>query len=309
VLAVGSLFTGCMGLDLGLEATGRFRVAWACESDAACRRIIARHRPDLVVHDDVRTLDFVDPVDGLVGGFPCQDLSYAGLGGGLEGDRSGLWLSMAAAVRLLRPRFVLVENVPGLATRGLGRVLYDLAACGYVGRWLRLRACDVGAPHIRERVFVFARDAAATDAGRERLDGPGRADEGSAAGPELGPDGRREPARPLSPSPDTGGARLEGSGVGRPAGGARLDERGALDWGEYAPAVERWEAELGRSAPRPVDDRGRLEPRFVEWMLGFPDAWTAGESRTARLRMLGNAVQVQVGELAGRMLLELEAAA
>ena len=75
------------------------------------------------------------------------------------------------------------------------------------------------------------------------------------------------------------------------------------EWGIYAPAIVRWEGELGRSAPRPTDDRGRLSPNFVEWMLGFPDGWTEEETRTQRLRMLGNAVQVQCGEVIGGMIL------
>ena len=87
---VGSLFTGCMGLDLGLEAAG-WRTAWACENDEACRRVIARQRPELEVIADVHDVDVGLPeVDLLAGGFPCQDLSYAGRGAGLDGDRSGL---------------------------------------------------------------------------------------------------------------------------------------------------------------------------------------------------------------------------
>jgi hypothetical protein len=91
-------------------------------------------------------------------------------------------------------------------------------------------------------------------------------------------------------SGDRGGEAAEGvQGLGRGTG---------IDWGVYAGAVERWE-ELTRVAPRPTDDRGRLSPWFVEWMLGFPDGWTDGASRTQRLKMLGNAVQVQAGELVG----------
>jgi len=270
---VGSLFSGCGGLDLGLEAAG-FEIAWAAEIDPACRRVLARRRPGLDVLEDVRHVDdWLPEVDVLAGGFPCQDLSYAGRGDGLDGSRSSLWFAFADCVRLLRPRFVLVENVPGLATRGLGRVLYDLADSGYVGRWLRLRAADIGAPHLRERIFIFA---SAADAGRERLDWPGGRDEGGPAGTEREPDRRR---------------------------GASGSRSSATDWGIYAAAGERWERILGRPAPRPVDDRGRLTPGFVEWMLGFPDGWTEGESRTTRLRMLGNSVQVQCGELAGRILL------
>ena len=349
MLSVGSLFTGCMGLDLGLESTGEFRVAWTCENDTACRRIIAERRPELPLYADVRDLLAIDPepVDVLAGGFPCQDLSQAGRRQGLEGDRSGLWHAMGDAVRVFRPRLVLVENVAGLAHRGQGRVLYDLAESGYVGRWLRLRSSDVGAPHLRERLFIFAvSDAddagrrehggpvaasteyaaaehgrrAAPDAGGERLDRPGGADpEGATAALGLG-NGRARAARPRTPTPDADGGRRESGRVEEPVGlvGAyrrefdgrgpvrEFDDGAAVEWGEYEPAVRRWERELGRRAPRPADDMGRLEPEFVEWMLGFPHEWTVGERRSSRLRMLGNSVQVQVGAVAGRLLLDLE---
>ena len=87
-------------------------------------------------------------------------------------------------------------------------------------------------------------------------------------------------------------------------GEAEQGAREGPDWGLYEPAIRRWEYIFGRPAPDPTDDRERLMPEFVEWMLGFPADWTAGESRTARLRMLGNAVQVQCGEEVGRILME-----
>ncbi len=306
MLSVGSLFTGCGGLDLGLEQTGLYRIAWACENDPACRRVLAHHYPEIPVHDDVRTLYGYGPVDVLVGGFPCQDLSHAGKGAGLDGDRSGLWFAYADAIRLLRPRLVLVENVPGLATRGLGRVLYDLAKAGYVGSWLRLRASDVGAPHGRERIFILARLAA--DAARERLDWAGNGGQGRRREPadgdrEAAADAGVEPGQPRhggraasSPDPRRGAPQRDRYGLDGPA---EPGQAVTTAWGVYEPAIRRWEHTLGRAAPRPTDDRGRLMPGFVEWMLGFPDGWTEGESRTQRLRMLGNAVQVQCGTMIG----------
>lgn len=304
MLTVGSLFTGCYGLDLGLEATGAFRVLWACESDPPCRRVLERRLPELVVYDNVVGLDWIDPPDVLVGGFPCQDVSQSGRKRGLSGDRSGLWAEYADCIRLLRPRLVLVENVPGLAIRGLDRVLADLAACGYVGRWLRLRASDVGAPHGRERLFVFARRDASVAGPARRGRAHARRDGQAAPDAELV--ARTAPGslegRPLETG-EPGLPGQEGATVARAPRGARVE------WGVYERAVRRWERRIGRPAPGPTDARGNLEPAFVEWMLGFPHEWTAGETRRERLRMLGNAVQVQVAELAGRMLLELEAAA
>jgi C-5 cytosine-specific DNA methylase len=118
---VGSLFTGCAGLDLGLELAGH-EIVWACESDRWCRQILNERRPGLEIYPDVRELDDGIPsVDILAGGFPCTDLSHAGKGAGLAGERSGLWFAFADTIRTLRPRHVIIENVPGLATKVGGR--------------------------------------------------------------------------------------------------------------------------------------------------------------------------------------------
>jgi DNA (cytosine-5)-methyltransferase 1 len=95
-------------------------------------------------------------VDVLAGGFPCQDLSYAGKGAGIDGERSGLWGEYARLIRELRPRYVVVENVTALLARGMGRVLGDLAACGYDAEWDCIPAAAVGAPHRRDRVWIVA---------------------------------------------------------------------------------------------------------------------------------------------------------
>ena len=160
-----SLFSGIGGLDLGLERAGITTVGQV-EIDPWCRRVLAKHWPDVPRHDDVRTavdwwLEQQRPHVHLVhGGFPCQDVSDAGDLAGIEGEQSGLWTDFAAVVRALRPRWVLVENVPGLLTRGMGRVLGDLAACGYDAEWDCLPAAAVGAPHLRAREWLLAYPAA-----------------------------------------------------------------------------------------------------------------------------------------------------
>ena len=115
--------------------------------------------PPFPVWDDVRTFDgkpWRGIVDVVAGGFPCQDISVAGKGAGIDGERSGMWGHMARIVGEVRPRFVFVENSPALVTRGIGRVLGDLAALGYDCRWTVLGAADVGAPHLRERMWILA---------------------------------------------------------------------------------------------------------------------------------------------------------
>lgn len=156
-MRVGSLFAGIGGFDLGLERAG-FTTAWFCEQDEFCQQVLAKHWPDVPCYPDICELkgEDVEPVEILAGGFPCQDLSYAGRGAGIEGERSGLWSEYARLVGELRPRYVLVENVPALLTRGLGRVLGDLAALGYDAEWDCIPAAAFGAPHRRDRIWLVA---------------------------------------------------------------------------------------------------------------------------------------------------------
>src|SRR5437868_5460774 len=114
---VGSLFSGIGGFELGFERAG-MRVSWQVEQDAYCRAVLARHFPDAARFEDVREVGAqnLDPVDLICGGFPCQDLSSAGRGAGIDGARSGLWSEFARIVCELRPRYVVVENVPALLT-------------------------------------------------------------------------------------------------------------------------------------------------------------------------------------------------
>lgn len=169
-LRVLDLFSGIGGFSLGLERTGGFETAAFCEIEEFPRRVLAKHWPDVPCYDDVRTLtaerlaaDGI-AVDVITGGFPCQDISSAGLQAGMEfGTRSGLWSEIARLAGELRPRFILVENVANLL-RGpsdrpgqwFGRVLGDLAALGYDAEWENIPAAALGAPHRRERIWIVA---------------------------------------------------------------------------------------------------------------------------------------------------------
>lgn len=159
-LNVLSLFSGIGGLDLGLQRAG-MTIAGHVESDPYCRQILERHWPEVPQHDDVRTaLEWwaSQPrprVDVVAGGFPCQPVSWAGKGLGREDER-WLWPAFADVVRVLRPRYVLVENVTALANRGLADVLGSLAGLGFDAVWNRVAAASVGAPHRRWRLFVIA---------------------------------------------------------------------------------------------------------------------------------------------------------
>lgn len=156
-LTFGSLFSGVGGFDLGLERAG-MRCVWQCEIDPFCERVLAKHWPDVLRVRDIRrvTSASVPAVDVLCGGFPCQDISLAGKGAGITGARSGLWSEYARLIGELRPRYVLVENVAAFLARGMGVVLGDLSALGYDAEWGVIRASDVGAPHLRARLWIVA---------------------------------------------------------------------------------------------------------------------------------------------------------
>lgn len=143
---------GGIGLAVGGE------LAWYAEIDGAASRVMAAHHPGISNLGDITAVDWRDaePVEVLAAGYPCTDLSNAGKRTGIEGPNSGIWRNVADAVRVLRPRLVLLENVAAHLARGFGRVLGDLAEIGYDAWWTCLRASDVGAPHRRDRVFVVA---------------------------------------------------------------------------------------------------------------------------------------------------------
>lgn len=158
-----SLFSGIEGLGLGLERAG-MKVVGQVEKDPFCRKVLERNYPEVPRHDDVRTCvewwrsAVRPPVDLIAGGFPCQPFSSLGLNLGIGDERWG-WPWMRDVVDALRPRFVLVENVDELLRRhaeAFRIVLGDLSNLGFDAEWSVVSACSVGAPHVRDRVFVLA---------------------------------------------------------------------------------------------------------------------------------------------------------
>lgn len=151
----GSLCSGIGGLDRGLELAGLDPV-WQCEVDPYRRRVLAAHWPGIPCYPDLRELpNDVPPVDLIAAGYPCQPFSYSGKRGG-EDDPRHLWPAVRSAIRRIRPRYVLIENVPGHLTLGFDSVLSDLASLGFDAEWSLLSACSLGAPHSRERLFCLA---------------------------------------------------------------------------------------------------------------------------------------------------------
>jgi DNA (cytosine-5)-methyltransferase 1 len=160
-LNVLDLFSGIGGFSLGLERAGMRTVAF-CEIDPERQETLAEKWPGVPCYSDIRTLsaDRLNAdgiaVDVICGGFPCQDISVAGRGAGIEGERSGLWTEYARLIGDIRPSFVIVENVAKLLSDGMGRVLGDLAALRYDADWEGLPAYTVGSPQERDRIWIVA---------------------------------------------------------------------------------------------------------------------------------------------------------
>ncbi len=159
MMTIGSLFSGVGGFDKGFEDTGQFKVIWNCEIEAYPSAVLEKHWSGIPNLGDVTKVNWesVQRPDILLGSPPCQDISNAGKKAGISGSRSILWKEYAKAIRILRPRYAVVENVSALAIRGLDVILADIAQIGgYEVKWFDLRASDVGAPHRRERIFIIA---------------------------------------------------------------------------------------------------------------------------------------------------------
>lgn len=365
-LRVGSLFSGYDGLGVAFDLLGvDVERSWFAESDRWAGRVLDVRWPGVPNLGDVTRVDWaaVPGVDVLTGGFPCQDVSVAGPRRGLHADtRSGLWSHMCEAVDVLRPRLVVIENVPGLrsaaassggvercgwcvddggavAVRALGAVVGSLAGVGYDARWGTVGAADVGAPHRRRRVFIVgyphgesrfewgfaagdetARRGAWADVSRSvgtspvgvLLPTPTVVDMGEGKSPEAW-DAWREAmmvrhrngqghGRSLFQEVSSGGlvpspmARdYRGAGIDRGPGSKDDDHvqhvarRPGFEE-RFGPALHRWAGVLGREWPAPTVD-GRINHRFVEWMMGLPAGHvTDVVSWRQSIKMLGNGV-------------------
>lgn len=180
-LKVLDLFSGIGGFSLGLERTGGFETVAFCEIEEFPRKVLAKHWPEVPQYEDVRQLtgDILKrdgiSVDVITGGFPCQDISVAGKQAGInENTRSGLWSEIVRLIGDIRPKYVILENVSNLLNgpseqpgQWFGRVLSDLAKCGYDAEWENIPASTLGASHRRERVWIVAHPCCE---GRERCE-------------------------------------------------------------------------------------------------------------------------------------------
>ncbi len=287
-LSVFDIFSGIGGFSLGLEKAGMQTVAF-CEINPFCQKILKKHWSSVPVFSDVSALtaeDFTSlpKIDVIAGGFPCQDISCAGKQIGISGKRSGLWKEFRRLIHAIKPSYAIIENVANLRGNGLVTVLQDLWEIGYNAEWHCIPASAFGAPHRRDRIWIIAYP---TCIGKIRLS-----------------IGKKE--RLSSPRDDCKNAanadcqRLQRYG--------RIEEistickqeqislyyrtRGAEQWGKEPKYI-----------PRLKDDR--LNPDWVEWLMGFPSSWTEDGSRRQRLMALGNAVVPLIPEFLGAAIMNL----
>jgi DNA (cytosine-5)-methyltransferase 1 len=275
-----ALFAGAGGGILGGHLLG-WQTVCAVELDAYAATVLAQRQNDgclpiFPIWSDVTTFDgtaWRGLVDVVSGGFPCQDISSAGTGKGITGERSGLWKEFARIIREVRPRFVLVENSPVLTSRGLDVVLGDLAADGDDAEWMVLSAADVGAPHLRERIWILANDNGSWKSEPEGVSelGRGRIGNGSEA------------------LADTQGIGWEWGRKARHGGG--IDLRTAVKtWPTLPASASKGSSPavlIRKNGKSRANDRvdhavmasngGQLNPTWVEWLMGWPLGWTGLE--------------------------------
>ena len=315
-MKVGSLFSGYGGLDIAVGGD----LAWYSEIESAACKVMEAHHPGVLNIGDVTRVDWseVEPVDVLTGGYPCQPFSQAGQRKGTEDERH-LWPYVRDAISVLEPGLAVLENVAGHLSLGLGTVLGELSEVGYDARWGVVRAADAGAPHRRARVFIVAYPACSewreqksqylqthvSRSGmeikhRERVSVSADSDgfthgqftgRGQASGTEF----------------QTVRSGVAGCDVESCASVGVSENENGIAFGPYQQAVRRWERILGRAAPVPivtVKDRDKLNPVFVEWMMGLPEGWVTGHglSLSEELKMLGNGVVPQQARLALELL-------
>jgi DNA (cytosine-5)-methyltransferase 1 len=270
-LKVLDLFSGIGGFSIGLERAGMQTVAF-CEVDKKAQKVLRKHWPDVPVFDDVTTLkgEQIGTVDVICGGFPCQDISFAGKGAGLEGARSGLWWEFHRLIKEIKPSWVIAENVSALRSRGLDTVLRSLAEIGYDAEWHCIPASAVGAPHKRDRVWIVAYP---NDAGNRTfkygIDQDGQTfEQGRDVQPFSGVSGCGE----VMGNADIVGAQVQ-------------TERRHSSQQVLRGTSEAWRVAIG--------DFWSVEPNVGRVANGV-------SGRMDRLKQLGNAVVPQIPELIGR---------
>jgi DNA (cytosine-5)-methyltransferase 1 len=344
MLKIGSLCTGYGGLDMAVEAFFNAETVWTSDIDKFASKVIAERikKPNL---GDLKQIDWtqVEPIDILTAGYPCQPFSHAGQRKGTNDERH-IWPYIAKAISLLRPRYIILENVRGHLSLGFKEVLKDLTKIGYDAKWRIVRASDVGAPHRRERLFIVAQPAN-TDSERSLIRehetqwNQGKSQSESCQCRETTSHANccscEESRRANRRIHETSGKEFNGSNwdehrcCGEVIANATCQrcenqlsrsqsnqsfESGASDTDNKCQSHVRQVQKLGRRfasrcemrlrrTPNPLD-LGKLNAKFVEYMMGLPEGWVTDLelSRSQQLKILGNGVVPQQAYLALQLL-------
>jgi len=253
---IGSLCTGYGGLDMAVEAYFGAEMVWCAENDKYASQLIVQrfNKPNL---GDIKQIkwDEVEPIDILTAGYPCQPFSHAGFRKGLDDERH-IWPHILKGISILRPKYIILENVRGHLSLGFKEVLKDLAQIGYDASWQIVRASDVGAPHPRARLFIIAYPIS------QGLQGSGWQK-------------TRCRSKTIGNTIDKQlSSKWKMSRLGR-----RFNTRSEM---------------CLQKIPNPLVN-GKLNAPFVEYMMGLPIGWVTDLdlSRSQQLKMLGNGVVPQ----------------
>lgn len=303
MITFGSLFSGIGGFDLGFERAG-MTCKWQCEIDKDCRTILEKHWKDITRYDDVKKIGRgnAESVDLICGGFPCQDVSIAGRRKGLAGERSGLWYEFARIIDELKPRWIVIENVPGLLSSNKGqdllKILDTLAEFGFGVAWRILDAQFFGVPQRRRRIFIvgsfgngnagkvlFEQTWSVRDFEKSRRKGTNNS--ATIARCLTVREGQRQN--------DTIETLLPVWDFHAQDGDVRLQDN-------TLPTITARYGTGGNNTPY-IGVR-RLMPVECSRLQGFPDDWNSDLSDAKRYKQFGNAVSVPVAEWIGRRILE-----
>jgi DNA (cytosine-5)-methyltransferase 1 len=266
---IGSLCTGYGGLDMAVEAYFGAKTAWVSEIDKyACKVIEARINKPNIGNLKIVNWAEVEAVDIITAGYPCQPFSHAGLRKGVKDERH-LWPYIKQAISTIRPSFVFLENVRGHFGLGFRDVLTDLTSIGYDVRWTLIRASDVGAPHRRERLFIVAypNGARLNDSWPQFPNGLKQSCE------NVEYTNTHSERQPLGKYRGT-----EGRHYRKPQ--FKPNRVGEIIYTQRVPAAL---------------DQGKLNVKFVEYMMGLPAGWVTDVdiTRSQQLKILGNGVVPQ----------------
>ncbi len=278
-MKIGSLCTGYGGLDMAVEAFFNAEMVWCAENDKYASKFIEQrfNKPNL---GDIKLIDWatVEPIDILTAGYPCQPFSHAGQRKGTDDDRH-IWPHIIKAISILRPKFIILENVRGHLSLGFKEVLSDLTQNGYDAKWRIVRASDVGAPHQRARLFIIAY----SEGGGSRLQQIGNQKKQSKFrnNHEIATNTNSdacEESRRTNREISTESRGLQ----------ARQDIR--QTGSQYRTSSQMAKQAIPNAL---VDDK--LNAKFVEYMMGLPSGWVTDLdlSRSQQLKMLGNGVVPQ----------------